>query len=97
MTNSKKCQYTIEKYFDAREKLELCQSLKAIFMNDKTYYDYNGKTSLNRFGIAPKKGERWLTPGEIVGYLLAKMGYHSPYDVPDVGIQSDEDLPHIAW
>ena len=63
--------------------LILARNLKAIFISDKTQYNYSGKDSLTRFGIAPEKGKRWNTPAEISSSILRDMGFSSPYEVPD--------------
>jgi hypothetical protein len=68
---------------DFEEKIKLARNLKSIFFNDKTIFDYHGKIALNRFGIMPTNGSRWLTPAEIARQMIIELGYASPYEVPD--------------
>lgn len=78
---------------DEGVKVWMAHILKAIFINDKTEYDYfghlqermKGKTtkSSNRFGEEPLRGKRWNTPSEIAFDALKDLGYDHPNDVTE--------------
>jgi hypothetical protein len=73
------------------DNLTIARRLKSIFFNDKTQYSYDGKGSLNRFGIPPNMGRRWSTPAEIALDIIKGLGYHTFYEVPDEGEQTNKE------
>ncbi len=52
-------------------KLE--SALRQCEHNDKTGYDYYGRTALNRFGEAPGQGKCFRTPAEIATEALSTL------------------------
>lgn len=53
---------------------EVAEALKACSDNDKTEYNYHGKSKLNRNGKEPGVGKRFSTPKEIADAMLASLG-----------------------
>ncbi len=97
--------FSIVSQLDKQNKLKMARILKAIFINDKTEYEYFGhfksnnihnrsfldRHSANRFGEQPMRGKRWNTPAEIAYGMLKDLGYDHPHDVPDVEGKTEEE------